>query len=152
MKSKDERTANLNYNKILKIIEKAIGNKSTYSDELEGVAKQLFGAKFKGVFPSDKIPILNGLCPYAIVNVDRSDQMGSHWMAICKNDNETILYDSFGRHDTKIIPSLRYTGNGRIINTEKDPEQEIKEQNCGARCVAWLYLYDKFGKKQALLI
>ena len=63
-----------------------------------------------------------------------------------------MFYDSFGRNDTEIIPNLKYSGNGKIINTDDDTEQEIMEENCGARCLAWLCLYDEYGEDTAILI
>ena len=44
------------YNKKLKEIEKYTGSDTTYLSQLNDVGKQLLGSKFKGVFPSDKIP------------------------------------------------------------------------------------------------
>ena len=152
-RSKKERYCNLLYNKILKDIVKPIsGDHTTYLTELLGIGKKLFGIKFKGVYPSDKIPKLNDLSPYAILNLDTSKESGSHWVAIAKHGNNTYLYDSFGRKDTQIIPNLQFTGNGKIINTEKDAEQKIQEMDCGARCLAWLLFFDKWGAECALMI
>lgn len=140
------------YKTILKnIIEPLTGDETTYLNELLGVGKKLFGVKFKGVFPSDKIPKLNDLSPYAILNLDRSKEPGSHWVAIAKNDKDdiTLLYDSFGREGNKIIKSLNYSGNGRIVNTDLDAEQKVKETNCGARCLAWLVVCDMYGFENA---
>ena len=36
--------------------------------------------------------------------------------------------------------------------TEDDPEQSVEEQNCGARCVAWLVVVAVKGIKIALTI
>ena len=126
-----------------------IGNKTTYLGELE-----LLRVKFKGVFPSDKIPKLNDLSPYCILNLDKSTESGSHWIALAKmpNSNDSLVYDSFGRDYRKIIPDLNLSGNGRILNTDKDSEQEILETDCGARCLAWLLVFDKQGVDVAKLI
>ena len=146
------------YNVILERVENMIGKKSTLSTELENAGRKLLGCKFKGVYPSDKIPKLNNLSCYCIVNVDKSNEMGSHWMAIVKDvDNKSaehgcILYDSFGRKNTKIIPSLRFSGNGRVLDTDKDAEQNKKEDNCGQRSLAFLVFFDTFGKDKAMLI
>jgi len=138
------------YNKILKEI-KPLGN-TTYLSDLLGLSKKLLGVKFKGVFPSDKIPTLNDLSRYAILNLDKSTESGSHWVAIAKHGDITYLYDSFGRKNTQIIPNLKFSGNGRIIDTDYDAEQKIYEIDCGARCLAWLLFFDKYGPKCALLI
>lgn len=143
------------YKKILKdVVEPLTGDKTTYLQELNGVGKKLLGVKFKGVFPSDKIPKLHDLSPYCILNLDKSTESGSHWVALAKHigTNDSILYDSFGRDNKKIIPALQYSGNGRIIDTDRDAEQKITEENCGARALSWLIFFDKYGAKNAMLI
>lgn len=141
------------YKNTLSNIEKYYtGDSTTYLKQLNGVGKKIFGVKFKGVFPSDKIPKLNDLAPYCILNLDKSTEPGSHWVALAKNGNQSILYDSFGRRNTEIIPNLKYTGNGRIIDTEHDAEQKIDETNCGARCIVFLYIFEKYGPRAAILI
>jgi hypothetical protein len=152
-KSNKEKNANLLYQTILKkIIVPLTGDKTTFLDELNGVGHKLLGVKFKGVFPADKIPRLNDLKKYAILNLDTSKEPGSHWVSIAKDGKETYLYDSFGRSHTKIIKGLQYSGNGRIVNTDLDAEQDVLETNCGARCLAWLVLFDNWGADVAILI
>jgi len=143
------------YNQILtKQIYPLIGDKSTYMDDLDRVGRKLLGIKFKGVFPSDKIPKLNDLKPYCILNLDKSTESGSHWIALAKihGKNSSIVYDSFGRSNKKIIPALKNSGNGTIQDTDRDAEQEIVETDCGARCLAWLVLLDKYDVETARLI
>lgn len=151
---KNSKEAEKLYNFYLhKKIYPLIGDKTTYLTELEGAGKKLFGAKFKGVFPSDKIPKLNDLSKYCILNLDTSKEKGSHWIALARNsDEESIVYDSFGRDYKRIIPNLNYSGNGRIKNTEKDAEQKILQTDCGARCLAFLMVFDKHGQDMALKI
>lgn len=129
-----------------------VGDKTTYLTQLMGAGKKLFGVKFKGVYPSDKIPKLNDLSPYCILNLDSSEEPGSHWIALAKVGSETLVYDSFGRDYKRIIPNLNYTGNGRIKNTERDAEQKVSETDCGARCIAWLMVVDNHGRRLALKV
>lgn len=135
------------YKKYLKEIEELHKhNGTTYLSELQGHGKHLFGVKFRGVFSSDKIPRLNDLQPYCILNLDKSNEPGSHWVALCKTrDGTCIFYDSFGRHHTRIISNLELTGNGRIINTELDKEQRVSETNCGQRCLAFIKVLNMWG-------
>jgi len=151
-KKQKEKDAHLLYNKILKDVEKVTGDKTTYLQQLNKVGKKMLGVKYKGTFPSDKIPKLNDLSPYCILNLDKSTEPGSHWVALVKHGDNSILYDSFGRDNKKIIPNLRYSGNGQIFNTDKDSEQKIEETNCGARCVAWIKFFNTYGAKNAMLI
>jgi NDP-sugar pyrophosphorylase family protein len=155
MKTKKEKHVELMYNKILKDIISLVGDDVTYLSELEKVGKKLFGVKFKGVFPSNHIPKLNDLSPYAILNLDTSKQSGSHWIAIAKHPhkNETLIYDGFARKGRTIIKSLYYSGNGRIIDSDlKDSEQTVSENSCGARAITFLMVLDKFGWDAAKLI
>ena len=148
-----EKEAEQLYNYYLtKKVYPLIGDKTTYLTELLGAGKKLFGVKFKGVFPSDKVPKLNDLAPYCILNLDRSDEPGSHWISLAKLDDVTLVYDSFGRDYKKIIPNLDYSGNGRIKNTDRDAEQKILQSDCGARCIAFLMVLDKHGKDMAMKI
>ena len=148
-----EKQAEKVYNYYLnKKVYPLIGDKTTYLTELEGAGKKLFKVKFKGVFPSDKIPKLNDLSPYCILNLDSSKEKGSHWIALAKLGSDTLVYDSFGRDYKKIIPNLSYTGNGRIKNTDRDSEQNVLQTDCGARCIAFLMVFDKHGKEIALKV
>jgi hypothetical protein len=156
MSSQNEKHAERLYNKILTTeIYPLTGNKSTYLTDLDRVGRKLLNIKFKGVFPSDKIPKLNDLKPYCILNLDKSTEGGSHWIAVAKipGENSSITYDSFSRPANKIIPALKHSGNGAIINSDlSDAEQTITETDCGARSMAWLVLLDRKGVGTARLI
>lgn len=140
------------YIKILKKIEKIVGNKTTYATQLEKEGRKLFKKYFIGVFASDQVPsrIKRGHC--MIVNCDDSTQPGSHWVSVCKEklSDKIWVYDSFGRSISKILPDI---GNGRIIKEpEDDVEQKEQETNCGARALAFIYIFRKFGYRYAKYI
>lgn len=140
----NKKIAEKAYNHYLKLIEAKYGNKETSTNELNSIGKKLFKNKFVGVFPSDKIPKMKNN-QYAIINLDKSDQSGSHWVSIVKSKNGIYIYDSFGRRTIKILPSLKQSGNGMILETENDAEQKEIEENCGQRSLASLCVYDNFG-------
>ena len=141
------------YNILLNNIEEKLGTETTFSTELDILGKRLLGRKFRGVYPSDCIPKLNYKKRYCILNLDNSIESGSHWIALAKiNNKESIIYDSFGRGYTQIIPKLKYSGNGRIIDTDDDAEQAIYENNCGQRCLAWLLYLKNYGSDKAASI
>ena len=150
VKSKNQQNVvEQEYNRIVKIIEKQVGhNKSTYANKLNSLGKKLFGNnKFKGVYSYDNIPDKNNfkIDESCIFNLDPKTLPGSHWCALYYSKNKKfILYDSFGRNIQ--IP------NKKVIRTEKDAEQNIKEDNCGQRCLAWLFILYKHGLKYALQI
>ena len=152
---KFEKTALQAYQtNLTKYVYPLVGDKTTYLTQLEGAGKKLLGVKFKGVYPSDKVPKINDLSPYCILNLDKSDESGSHWIALAKipEENSCMVYDSFGRHYKRIIPILSQSGNGKIKNTELDAEQKIQQTDCGARCISWLMVFDKMGPTYAKMI
>jgi hypothetical protein len=152
----DEKRAEQLYNHILtKQIYPLTGSKSTYMNDLDKVGRRLLGLNFKGVFSSDKIPKLNDLKPYCILNLDKSTESGSHWIALAKipGEHSSIVYDSFGRPAKDIIPVLKDSGNGTILNSDlSDAEQKMSETDCGARSLAFLVVLDRFGLDVAKLI
>lgn len=151
-----ERDAVYLYKRILKtIIYPLLGRKVTYLSDLDSIGHQFLKHKFKGVFPSDQIPKLTELQPYCILNLDKSTETGSHWVAIAKipgKQKKVLFYDSFGRKGSKIIPKLELSGNGRVINTDDDAEQGVMETDCGCRCLAFLLLCEHWGLEKAKLI
>jgi len=147
-----EKKAHSDYNKILVEVKKHLGNKTTYGHTLQHEAIRNLGYRFKGVFASDKIPKLNKLRSFAILNLDNSNQPGSHWIAIALHKKDLIVYDSFGRNHIDIIPNLKQEFRGRVKNTDLDPEQKKSEYNCGQRSLAWLIFFQKYGAEKAMLI
>ena len=144
-----KRKAERAYNVYLKQIEHLMGhNQTTMSSELENTGRSLLGQRFRGVYPSDRIPKLNNH-EMIIANLDKHGQPGSHWIALIEHNGKLHMYDSFGRDYKKIIPNLPQTGNGKVIMTEDDAEQDLNgsELNCGQRCLAVLLLYKKKGIK-----
>ncbi len=151
------------YKGLVHNVETMLGSKeTTFSSDLLRIGKSLLKSKFAGIFPADKIPILTEKVPYAIVNLDDSNESGSHWVAIARDKEsgkpsgakpKIIFYDSFGRPDKFILPSLGGSGQrGEIVNTDLDREQKIKETNCGQRSLGWILFFDKYGAKEALKI
>lgn len=130
-----------------------VGKKVTFGDDLKRAGVKLFGKKFAGIFPSDMIPRLTKQQPYAILNLDSSNEPGSHWIAVAFEKDKIWVYDSFGRPTREIIPSLidEY-GIENLLMVDDDAEQHISEDDCGARCLAWLYIFDRYGSRIARLI
>jgi len=131
-----ERRANKIYDEVLKQIEKMVGNKTTYSSDLTRVGRRLFGSKYLGTFAKDKVPTLKRN-QYCIANLDNSSEPGSHWIALGNKDGTQYFHDSFGRKGARL-------GFGKNQNMREakdfDAEQKVSETNCGARCLAALYV------------
>jgi len=148
------------YNKILRDVKKILGNKTTYSSDLNSLGKRLLGEKFNGVYPADKIKISKKQ-PYCIVNTDISSGNGKHWTSLAKVDNPNdflsennsiiIFYDSFARKGVKLIPQLKNIGL-HIVDTDDDVEQKITATDCGQRSLAFLKFIDMYGVEEAMLI
>jgi hypothetical protein len=106
------------------------------------VGKFLFGKDYVGTYSSDNIPILkkDQMC---IINNKPLSSPGEHWVALAfiNSTKKIMVYDSFGRKTTSLIPSLIQSH----IDTDPDAEQSIDEENCGARCMAWLLVFKRFG-------
>jgi hypothetical protein len=142
------------YLKDLKIIENQIGSGMTYGGQLEKLGKQLFGNKFKGVYAADEVKDLkridNG---YFIFNTDNKDEEGQHWLGVVKEKKGGIMvYDSFGRPTENIAPNIFTLGHD-ITDTEYDAEQNpYTEENCGARSLAFLKVYNDHGSEVASMI
>ncbi len=153
-RTNQEKRMHIIYNRVLDNMEKKLGNDSTYSDTLDRVSREQLGKKFHGVYPSDRIPKLTSIKPYAIINTDKSSAPGSHWVGVGYNDHGEyyMIYDSFGRKTNKIMPEFRASFNGRVLETDSDAEQRMKENNCGQRSLAWLICVDSFGFDMAKLI
>ena len=118
----------------------AIGHSGvTGEDELSMLGRRLFGPRFIGVFAIDELPSTRaGGGGMLICNLDTREQPGSHWVAIA----DDWMYDSFGR-------SLGFSG---MHNPEDDSEQDVREENCGQRSLAWLCVYYVYGPKGAKFI
>ena len=115
------------YNKKLRKLPRG----ATYLNELTDIGKTAFGHYYHGTYPS----------------------AGSHWIALARGSGtECYVYDSFGRRGVSLIPALKWKTPGRVIDSDRDAEQEIYEANCGARCLAWLHVFYTKGVKVALSI
>lgn len=132
------------YNHALQRLEQQLGTGATYGNDLNRVGEEHLGKKFAGVYPADMLPLLTKKCPYAILNLDKADMPGSHWIGVkYLGKGKVLVYDSFGRKTQRIIPSLieRYTP----VDADYDAEQENREDNCGPRSLAFLVVDDLFG-------
>lgn len=136
---------------MVRYAESLVGRDVTIGSTLHEHGRSLFKRKFAGVFAADQVPRSTNFT-YAIVNLDPQDKPGSHWIAMAKlpGGRETgyLVYDSFGRPTEEILPTMPIP----YQDTEDDAEQKESEDNCGARCLAWLIIYDMYGPNGAALI
>jgi len=138
------------YNAYTRQTMRQLGNGVTYTSQLTDICNQLFSTNYRGTFSSDTLPKLSKARPYAIVNVDKSTQPGSHWVACCWLPHGMLVYDSFGRKTSKLMSNVfkKY----KTVDTDYDREQKISEKNCGSRCISWLRMCDTYGTDIAKMI
>lgn len=155
------------YNLVLNsVIYPLVGKRVTFGRDLTKAGMKLFGMNYIGTFAADEIPdsfgkdvteknITDRSPLYLIANLDDSNEPGSHWIALAfdAKTQKIWVYDSFGRSTNKIIPILaKQFGEKNLRMTEDDSEQKITEDDCGARSLAFLYIFDKHGAEVAKFI
>jgi hypothetical protein len=142
------------YNQYLhQYVEPLVGTGVTDDHQLIRAGNRLLGQNFAGVVASDQIPDISSDPMYLIVNLDKHDRPGSHWVAICVSGGRMYFYDSFGRTIDSIMPSAIQFADSNdlpiIGGGHNAAEQDVHEQDCGARCLAWLLLAKRHGTKVA---
>jgi hypothetical protein len=129
--------------RLLKLMDHVLPNNASNFD-LDKVGRKLFGKKYAGTWPADKLPKLDSERPYCILNVDKSGLSGSHWIGCVYSKGDILVYDSFGRKSSKLMPDS-FEGL-KIRDTEYDVEQKIEELNCGARAMTAILIYNDYGR------
>ena len=150
-------TVNDFYDLTVNRIVRLLGTEPLYTDELNRLGKELFGKKYLGTYPIDKIKLdKNG---YMIVNTDESGESGEHWVAIIVDSKNVYVYDSYGRDTKNILPLLVQKAKKKklkIVESRRDAEQDDSKpydrNTCGQRCLAWLLVVSELGIKNALKI
>ena len=132
-----------------------IGNKALYDDEINNICHKLFGSKWGGAHAVDKIPIKKySDIHYFIINTDKSNEAGTHWVAVVLHKSNAYLYDSFGRKTENILKPLANLLSKKSIHftdSNYTAEQFGNTQICAQLSISWLCCFDQFGK-DALLI
>lgn len=131
-----------------------LGNGITTDSQLNTVGRKLFKSKWLGVHPSDvsartiNIKQRRGH-KYFIINVDGSSEPGSHWLGVAWDGSKFHIYDSYARSSKKLIPSFIKTIGYDYIDANHTADQRDREDNCGARAMAWLVYAAKYGHQSA---
>lgn len=152
-----EEKANKIFRHIYKNVVSDMGHdKVTTGGELARYGRHYFGNKFMGVFPQDRLPqsmYNKNNTKYALLNVDSSGMPGSHWVGVAGIPNSTkiLIYDSFGRKTSDLLPILSQAKGG-TIDTDYDAEQKKIQDSCGQFSLAWLRFLEQFGPKIAKMI
>ena len=130
-----------------------IGRKPMSDVDLTNFGKTLLGSKFKGVLLQDELIDIPGGTAVYIINTDKNNGRGIHWVVVCFTPKHAYVFDSFGR-DTKKILSVLYKNiikHGRdIIEADKDQNQKGSSTVCGQLCLAFLMTTIKYGIKKSI--
>ena len=104
------------FKKYKKQIIKEMGKKALADDQINKIGKELFGTKWKGVFPQDRLKTTPG---YYIINTDKSTHINSnssHWVAIKMDKSTMFVYDSFGRTTRYVLPLIYAKTKKKLLN------------------------------------
>jgi hypothetical protein len=77
---------------------------------------------------------------------------GSHWVAISITPKKIYIYDSFARKSKDLLSFLYNQAklrNMKIIDMNKNSDQQKRSTVCGPISLAWLIMLDAYGVKSA---
>lgn len=110
----------------------------TTNIELMQLVEKLKIPNFRGIFMRDELIKLNPLkqeC--AILNLDSSNNEGTHWNCWIKDGDNKYYFDSFGAPPPLEI--VKYLKSPILYNTYQI--QQFNETNCGEWCIYVLKEY-----------
>lgn len=91
---------------------------------------------FRGVYMRDSLPKCPKRLECAIVNLDSSENQGTHWVAYVKDNNYCEYFNSFG--DLKPpLELINYLKNYNI-SYNYNTYQQVNTVNCGHLCLKYL--------------
>ena len=93
--------------------------------------------KLNGIYMKDEIP--NDLKEgNYIINLENSNQSGSHWTCFIKDKNNVYYYDSFGVVPPQNIYDISVKNSLNLYYIDKH-DQNLDATSCGWWCIAFLY-------------
>ena len=106
---------------------------TTYSQELEI-------PHFRGVFMRDTLPLYPFNVESGIVNLNTSNQPGSHWVCYYRNKTDRIYFDSYGQTTPVEIQQYlktcsQFDRGKEIIQRNTDIVQAVITSVCGHLCL-----------------
>ena len=98
---------------------------------------------FRGVFMRDELPKVARQIECGILNLNRSDEMGSHWVCYVRNQNDRIYFDSFGQITPLELQEYlktpkEFNTNKAVIQRNSDVVQRPNSHVCGHLCLVVL--------------
>lgn len=153
-RGKKESEMEAEFRKLVPKYHKLLGKGGTDNVQLDALGKKMFKGEWVPALCQRTYPLtLHGKRSFSIVNNDSGK--GEHWLAVYRTPKTLYVYDTFGRAPGIIVPVLRdrakKNGIGYKAN-DRDAEQTDSQEDCGARCFAWLECVQRFGAASAMKI
>jgi len=156
-----ERQAHAHFLKYKRECIKILGRAPTRLVQLDVYGSQVFNNKYIGTFMQNGLTahdwsrFLTGSKKYLILNTDLKHKNGTHWVAVARSGKSIVIYDSFGRDTKNLIPYFHKRLKNyrlKILQPDRDAEQNDNSAICGCLCIAWLQVFDKYGLRNSLKI
>ena len=93
--------------------------------------------KFQGVYAADNFPSSLKENTFVIINSDKSNQLGTHWLLLCNRCNKYLFGDPLGLPLTYYPHICKRLFYADTVVTEiiKDPLQKFDSTLCGFYCI-----------------
>jgi len=128
-------------------------NESLSNFDIINYMKKLKVKYFKGYFMKDELNKRIGRNECGVVNLQNSDEPGSHHCCYYKKGNEKYYFDSYGLLPTnEMIKYLKPTKNSSPIICSTFIIQKFGTVICGQLCCYVLYMLDKEHKFLDILL
>jgi len=117
------------------------------TDQLYRIGKRLFGYRYLGTFPLDKVPpfIKNATMQHFIINTHTSNLPGRHWLAVTIHNNKAYIFDSFGvPPPSLLVNQLKLYGVNKIYYNQRQI-QAFGTYTCGQLSLKHLLNVDLRG-------
>jgi hypothetical protein len=137
------------FNHYKKLLLSELGHADTDAEQLSKIGHREFGKHFGGVLPQDRVK----LKPFTfyIINTDRHDKPGLHWLGVYTGANHAYIYDSYARPVSRLAKYLiaNIHKHGFILGkTDKVHHMEqigYSSGVCGQNSMAFLLVVRDLG-------
>ena len=126
---------------------------STTNFDLINYAKQLKIKYFRGYYMNDELPKKIRPNECGIVNLQNSDQPGSHHVCYYKKGKVKYYFDSYGLDSTNdMLKYLKPTKNSSKLIMNTYEIQKLGTKICGQICLYVLYMLSNDYKFEDILL